>query len=120
MLFSFQNSSNLSNWSEASDKGKSESTFYLYKTEYTQYGILYSVLKPIKPRKGVAKLCYTGVQTNVQFDLDKYRSIFFTCKAYGNASWYKIVLNHNNSKDPTFEQSFKVCLALFYIYYNID
>lgn len=122
LLFDFNNATNLRSWSDDSDSkesGRSESIFYLYKSRKKQVAVFYTHLRPLPLKKqSLLKPCYAGISVKTRLNLDGFRVIHFKCNPTGNATWYKVILRHDNLDDidHMFEQSFKVCLILFYIY----
>lgn len=117
LLFDFKTVTNMSNWSEESDsaryRGSSKASFDLYNTKTRQSAVFFSLLIPIS-----SGACFSGVRTKTQLNLFPYRFISFACTVQGSASAYKIILRHKtlDYPNPSFEQDFQVCLALFYFY----
>lgn len=114
LLFDFHNATHLKRWYEQSDNirlnGRSSSTLELYRTKTDQILIFNSFLRPLETGEW-----YSGIRTRKRINLVGYKYISFGCKAYGNATTYKIILIHSHSRYPKtlFAQNFEVCLALF-------
>lgn len=110
-MFDFHNTTNLRKWYEESDNerhnGHSSASLELFKTRTKKLLIFYSFLQPMSNGE-----CFSGVRTKRKFDLRGYKYLSFDCKAYGNATTYKIILTHGSLhiKKTTFVQNFEVCL----------
>lgn len=114
MLFDFQKLPNINDWYELSDtvrpKGKSSALLQLQNYGNKQIGIFYSSLK-----HQIAGNCFASVRINVNLNLKGYEYLSLKCEGYGNATTYKVILTQSNRyyPNPTFEQSFEVCLGIF-------
>lgn len=113
MLFDFGKAADLNAWSELSDtvrsEGSSKATLDLYKTNSKRSAVLFTWLNPLP--NGA---CFAGVRTvEIQWNLNEYQYVSFTCRSAGNATVYKIVLRHdgqNYEPYPSFEQQFNVSI----------
>lgn len=114
MLYDFQHLTDVKNWYEISDtvrpKGQSSALLEIYDSGFERFGVFSSSLKEMS-----AGVSFCSVRTHTQLNLAGYEHLSIKCKGEGNAKVYKILLTHSNSyyPNPTFEQSFEVCQAIF-------
>lgn len=112
MLFSFTNTSDLSNWEEFSD------TIWQVGLSRAKFGYLNSIDGTVHfetmliPQPNGA--CFCSYRTHVRFNLEGCDYIDFVCIAQGCAKVYKIILGHEDEKysNILFEQNFFVSLAI--------